>query len=94
MGRGVLFSDVNNLPARRGQKIDAAMDAEEFRRILHQLGLSYRTASKHLGVSFRTVAGYGIGEMPISAPVANLLRLWLQIKRSHGKVRLPFAAAD
>jgi len=65
------------------------MKPDEFKETLKSLGMEYQDATERLGISIRTVWGYACGDMVISAPVAKLLRLWLQIKQSPKSVKWP-----
>jgi len=66
------------------------MTREQYRAILHQLGLTYGSAASHLGISSRAAAGYGIGDWTVPPPTAKLLRLWLQLKHDSAQARAPF----
>ena len=75
-------------PAKK--KRPPEMTMQQYRAVLDALGLSYPAAAKHLGVSPRAVAGYGIGDNTVPPPTAKLLRLWLLLKTDPTKASAPF----
>jgi hypothetical protein len=53
------------------------MTADEFRIILHRVGLTFRTAPEFLDIDARTLRRYAVGKIP--KPVAKLLRLMARL---------------
>lgn len=60
---------------------EAALDADELRDALNELGLTQVEAADRLRVSDRTVRYWVAGEREIPGPAEALIECWLQKKR-------------
>jgi transcriptional regulator with XRE-family HTH domain len=55
------------------------MTPTQYRAAIKRLGLSQHRAAEFFGVSPRTSQGYALGEYPVPAAIAKLLRLMTKL---------------
>lgn len=63
------------------------MTGAELRRIRERLGVTQRELAERVGVHFVTANRWERGQVPISEPVAQLVRLLVKLKKSTPKKR-------